>query len=164
MFPSLHECKMSRRGPDSHLLPLLVVSRDHRRGNFWVQHHRGLMVLCDHVPCGLLIYSLFLIFFSQYTLNRRDPRTNQYKADLQTPRRKFLNIQLAAVGEAVKRNVSHKDLVGGQGGLKFFVTTWLERWASTYYCHQILDIYIVITWGKEIILVFFGFFFLPFVP
>ena len=106
-------------------------------------------------PCGLLIYSFFYYFFSQYTLNQRDPRTDQYKADLQSPRRKFLKIWLAAVGEEVKRNVSHKDQVWGQGGLKFFVTTWLERWANTYYCHQILDIYIVITWGKEIILVFY---------
>lgn len=32
----------------------------------------------------------FLIFFSQYTLNQRDPRIDQHKADLQSPRRKFL--------------------------------------------------------------------------
>ena len=115
----------------------------------------GAWWFCDHVPVDSSYTLFLLIFFSQYTLNQRDLRTDQYKADLQSPRSKFLKIQLAAVGEAVKRNVSHKDQVWGQGGLKFFVPTWVEPWANTYYGHQIIDIYIIITWGKEIILVFF---------
>ena len=134
---------------------LLKFLLDAKLLQYWIYR----IISQGNISVHFLLAESFSYFFSQYTFNQRDPRTNQYKADLQTPRRKFLNIQLAAVGEAVKRNVSHKDLVGGQGGLKFFVTTWLERWASTYYCHQILDIYIVITWGKEIILVFFLFLF-----